>query len=213
MRNIIDFILGLNLDFVYSFGYILLFLLCFIEGAVFLGILIPGTWVVFFGGFLARITELNIWVVIALVISGAILGDLVGYLIGRYFGKEMLHKHRKLFLLKESYLEKVENIVHGHTGKALIIGRFNPLTRSAAPFIVGAHRVPFLKFMFFNVIGGFFWGFSLTYLGFIFGSHYAAAQIVEKYILMSLIGIFFIIYLFPFIKGLLGAVRRRVFDI
>jgi membrane-associated protein len=182
MTMITEEILKLNLGFIHSFGYILVFLFTFLEASPFFGIFVPGAIVIFFAGFLAKMKLLSFGWVLGLAITGAVLGDLGGYLFGRYFGKEFLHKYGKWFLIKKEYIEKSCEIANNHVGKSLVIGRLNPLTRPAAPFIVGANKVNFWKFMFYNIIGGVLWGLIFVSIGYFFGANYGVANDVEKLI-------------------------------
>lgn len=205
---IIETILALKLHFVETFGYWLIFLATLLESFPIFGLFVPGSLIIFLGAFIAKLGFLNLWLVLAFAIIGAILGDTAGYLFGRYFGKEFIHKYGKYLLIKKEYLEKAGDIVCGHTGKSLVIGRLNPLTRSAAPFVVGAHKISFWKFMFYNVIGGILWGICFTALGYFFGQSYQVAQRYERWILLWGVCVIVLIYLVYFTKLLL---QRRAY--
>jgi membrane-associated protein len=197
---IIDRILLLKINFVETFGYLLTFLATFLEASPLIGLFIPGSIIIFFAGFFAKLGLLNYWEVMIIAILGAILGDLAGYLFGRYSGKRFLHRYGRYFLIRREFIDKSEEIAHGHTGKSLVIGRLNPLTRSAAPFIVGCHNVKFWKFMVFNIIGGILWGFIFVSLGYLFGHGYGVAESIEKYILVFSLIIIFAFYFDYFMK-------------
>ncbi|MBU3913555.1 MAG: DedA family protein [Nanoarchaeota archaeon] len=197
---IIDKVLLLKINFIESFGYFLVFLATLFEASPFIGIFIPGSILIFLAGFAAKLQLMNFKIVVFLAILGAILGDVAGYLFGKYCGKEFLHKYGKYFLIRKEYIEKSCEIVHGHTGKSLVFGRLNPITRSVAPFIVGAHKVKFGKFMFFNIIGGVLWGFVFVSLGYIFGNSYQFALDYEKWIVIATVFLILAYYLYYFIK-------------
>lgn len=194
---IIDRMLLMKISTIETFGYLLIFLSTLLEASPLVGIFIPGSVIIFFAGFVAKTGFLHFKAVLFYAVIGAILGDLGGYLFGRYAGKEFLHKYGKYFLIKREYIDRSCDIVHGHTGKSLVFGRLNPITRSAAPFIVGAHKVNFGKFMFFNVIGGALWGFLFVSLGWIFGHSYRFAASFEKWVVVAtffLIGVLYLRY-------------------
>lgn len=196
---ILEQILSLNYNFIHNFGYWILFLATFLESFPILGLFIPGSIVSFIGGFLAsfqsiKLNILNFWPVIFFAGIGAILGDLAGYILGRYFGKDFIHKYGKYFLIKKEYLERASQIACNHTGKSLIIGRFHPITRSAAAFIIGANKVKLAKFMFFNLLGAFIWSFLFVTLGFTFGQSYAFAEEFERILLLSTLALIIIVY-------------------
>lgn len=192
---IIDKLLSLNINFINNFGILLVFLATFLESSPVIGMFIPGSIIIFIAGFLSKLGFLNYWAILFFSISGAILGDVGSYLFGRYFGKEFLHKYGKYFLIKKEYIEMSCKIVNSHIGKSLVIGRLNPMTRTAAPFIVGAQKTSFWKFMFFNIIGGILWGFLFVSLGYILGHSYLIAMDIEKILLVAVVLIIALLYL------------------
>jgi len=201
---ILDQILYMNFSFLHSFGYLILFVATFLESFPVAGLFVPGSFAIFLGGFLSKFQFISVHVldyryVLLFAASGAILGDLFGYILGRYFGREFLHKYGRYFLIKKEYFEKAGQIVVNHTGKALIFGRFHPITRSAAPFIVGTERVKFSRFMFFNILGGCLWALLFTSLGYWFGHSYSFAERFEKWILIFTLAVVVIIYTIYFI--------------
>lgn len=200
-----NLIFSLNVEFVQTFGYLIMFIATFLESFPLFGLFVPGSFIIFIGGFLSKFTSmgiplLSLWGVMIFAISGAILGDLAGYIFGRYFGKNFLNRYGKYFLIRKEYIERAGEIICNHSGKSLVIGRLNPLTRSAAPFIVGAHKVNFFKFMLYNIIGGIIWGFLFVSLGYFFGQSYRFAKNFEKTLLFTTILLIVGIYLYFFIR-------------
>lgn len=207
---IANFFLSLSISFLRDFGIYLVFLGIFIEAAPFVGVLIPGTFILFIAGFFARIGLFDLWIVFIAAICGAVLGDLAGYLFGRYYGLGFIHKYGKYFLIRKEYLEKSCEIVHNHTGKSLIFGRFNPLTRCAAPFILGANKVRFGKFMFFNIVGGSLWSFILVTVGYLLGQNYMIAEKFERYILYAFLIVIASFYIIYFAKLMVRKINNRI---
>lgn len=203
---IIDRILLLKINFVENFGVLLIFLSTFFEAFPVLGLVIPGALISFIGGFFSKVGLLSFGPVLFASILGAILGDTAGYLLGRYLKKEFLHKYRKYFLITGEHVEKTGEIVHRHTGKALIIGRLNPVTRVFAPFIAGTHKVKLSKFMFFNIIGGILYGFLFVSLGYIFGYSYKFAARFERW--MVIITVLIILYFY--INYFMGLIIKKI---
>jgi len=207
---IVDNILLLKINFVETFGYLFTFLATFFEASPLIGLFIPGSVIVFFAGFFAKLGLLNLTWVYILSILGAILGDLASYLFGRYCGKDFLHKYGKYFLIKREYVYASYNLAHEHTGKSLVLGRLHPLTRTAAPFIVGSHKVGFGKFMFFNIIGGVLWGLIFVSLGYAFGQGYKIAEDVERWLIIGTVILIIVIYSRFFIKNLFKKINGKM---
>ena len=132
---------------------------------------------------------------------GAIIGDFIGYIIGKRYGNGFMTKYCKYVFIKQEFIEKTKKLVKDHAGKALIIGRTNPITRALAPFIAGASDVKFMKFFVFNIIGGIIWAVGCVILGYLFGESY---ELVSKYLGKVVIGLIIfiiaLIWLYRFIK-------------
>lgn len=64
-----------------------------------------------------------------------------------------------------------------------------PLVRTFAPILAGVGEMRYRTFLFYNIIGGFFWAVGLTLLGFYLGS---VMPEVDRY-LLPIIG--FIVFL------------------
>ncbi len=199
---ILEQLLSLRLGFILAFGYPLLFLLLFVEGALFIGVLIPGSWLVFFAGFVAKITKLDIYIVFLIVFFASFLGDITGFYFGKYCGKDFLHKYGRYFLIKREYIDKSGELFCNHTHKSLLFSKFNPLTRSAAPFIFGAHKIRTIKFVFASFLSSFLWTFVFVGAGYLFGQSYSVAEEFERYIFYGIILIILVLYLIYLIRDL-----------
>jgi len=143
--------------FAVSGGYIALFFLMFLEGIPLLGIAIPGHVSIISAGFLAGTGVLSVFWVFVIGTIGAILGDCVSFFLGRLFGWPLIERLRPFFFVSESVITKAKNFLGQHTGKALILGRFNPVTRGLMPFFVGANKTPVKAFWIWNTIGTLAW--------------------------------------------------------
>ena len=164
-------------------GYVILFLMAILEGVPVIGSLVPGHTTVIISGFLAKLHIMNIGIVVPLVIVAAMIGDYVGYLLGKKYGYEFLKSFGKFLYIKDEYIEKTKALIGKHTGKSIIIGRFNPITRPLVPFIVGAGHVHANKFWVFDFIGVSTWAILSIGLGYVFGaSYHAVAGVFGKFI-------------------------------
>ena len=177
--KITDRILSLPIPVLQLWGYPIVFLAALLEASPFFGILIPGQTIVMIGGFFAKLGVLNIYYVIILSALGAIIGDFVGYILGRAYGYSFIKDYGKYFFFKEEYFKRTKELMNEHTGKTIIIGRFNSITRAFAPFVAGSSKVPFKKFFFYNIVGGISWGIFFSLVGYIFGKTY---EVASKYI-------------------------------
>ena len=156
-------------------GYPFLFLAVILEGLPLIGTIVPGHVAVIAGGFLAHTGILNIWLVVILSLVAAILGDSIGFILGRKYGIHLIDRLKPYFFIKDEYIEKAQNLLSKHTGKAMILGRLSPVTRAVMPFLVGTGKTSHTRFWVFNVIGAIIWVGSSILLGYAFSFGYQAA--------------------------------------
>jgi membrane-associated protein len=201
---IVENLFYMNRSFFHFWGYFFVFLILFLESLPFLGAFIPGgTILLLLAGLLTRFGFFSLWKVLLVAFSASIAIDFFGYMCGRQVDRDFLHKYTKYLLVSRDTLERVGRIVHGHTGKSLILGRLNPVTRAIAPFLVGVENVKFYKFLIWNVIGGALWVTLFIFLGYLFGGSLAIAKVAELYILGGTIliaGGFYIYYIISMLR-------------
>jgi len=184
-----------------SGGYSILFLTTFLEGIPLIGMAIPGHVAIIFGGFLAKIGTLNLTYVLIVAAVGAILGDCIGFFLGRRYGLSFIDKLRPYFFIKNEHITKAQQLLTSHTGKAMIIGRFSPLTRALMPFLVGSSKTATKKFWFYNIIGGVSWVCASVFLGYIFGaSYHSAVGYFGKFVVGAIIATVLIAWGYRFVN-------------
>ncbi|KKP69177.1 MAG: Phosphoesterase, PA-phosphatase related protein [Candidatus Moranbacteria bacterium GW2011_GWE1_35_17] len=189
-------------------AYFIIFLVALFESIPMFGFFIPGQIVAVTAGLIAKVGSLDIVIVIIVLFLGAVAGDLIGYLLGKKYGENFIIKYGKYFFLKKENFEKTRNLVNEHTGKTIIIGRFNSVTRAFAPFTAGSVGIPFSKFILYDILGGIFWALSFAMLGYIFGNNYKAiSNYFGEFILIAILIGALIIYLYKKINK-----KRRIFD-
>jgi len=179
----VEGLLGMNRSFFAVWGYVWVFVILFLESIPFFGAFVPGgTILLLLSGVLVKLGFFSLWKVLVVAFFASVIIDITGYVWGRKVSKDFLRKYMRFILVKKETLEKVGRIVHGHTGKALILGRLNPVTRSIAPFLVGSEDVPFWKFFFWNVVGGALWVTLFIFVGYIFGGSLEVMKAAEIYV-------------------------------
>jgi membrane-associated protein len=150
--------------------YGILFAIIFCETGLVVTPFLPGDSLLFAAGALAAIPDsgLNAILMWALLLVAAIAGDTVNYWIGHKVGLRVFKPDAKL--LKTAYLDKTEEFFARYGGKTIIIARFMPIVRTYAPFVAGASRMNYPKFLFYNVVGGFIWVTAFVWAGYFFGN-------------------------------------------
>ena len=155
----------------------LVFLLPALEASAFVGIVLPGEIGVVLGGVLANQGKLPLAGVLAAGILGAIIGDSIGYWVGARYGERMLRKIPDR-LLDDDKLQRAEDSVRRLGGKSVFVGRFTAALRALVPGLAGMSRLPYLRFLAWNIGGGLVWASGFVALGYLAGSQYHR---VERY--------------------------------
>ncbi len=150
-------------DLIPTYFYLVIFLIVFIETALVFAFFIPGDTLLFTSGLLIATTPaLNIWISLFLISLAAFLGDQVSFLTGKSFGKPLFQRSVKLSTL----LRKSENFYGKHGVWAILLARFYPWFRTLIPFLAGASRMNYLKFVTANMLSAIVWGCGITSLGY-----------------------------------------------
>ncbi len=171
------FALSRNIEtFIVAGGYPFLFVIVILEGLPLIGTAVPGHITIIAAGFLARIGILNIYWVLTISVVGALLGDFIGFMLGRRYGLPLIARLRPYFFIKDSHIERAKKLLDTHTGKAMFIGRFSPVTRALTPFLVGTGEISAGKFWIYNILSGVSWVVLSVLLGYVFGVGYHAVS-------------------------------------
>lgn len=156
------------IDLFGPYTYLLLFTIIFAETGLVVAPFLPGDSLLFIIGTLAGGGYLQIGIAYVTLLAAAILGDTVNYWIGHTIGPRIFQKENsKLF--NKAYLEKTREFYEKYGGKTIILARFMPIIRTFAPFVAGIGKMHYPTFLFYNIVGGFIWVTSLTFLGYFFG--------------------------------------------
>ena len=109
----------------------------------------------------------------------AVTGDSVGDAFGHKVGQRLFAKEDSIFFHKK-HLLRAKNFYDKHGGKTITIARFLPVVRTFAPIVAGMGDMPYSKFLFYNLLGGFLWAVCLPLAGYFLGS---LIPNVDKYLL------------------------------
>lgn len=182
-------------------GYVFLFITTVLEGVPLVGMLVPGHVTIVIAGFLGSVHILNIYWVASIALVGAIVGDCIGFYLGRRYGISLIERLRPYFFITQAHIDKAQSLLAKHTGKAMIIGRFSPVTRALMPFLVGASNTRSGRFWLFNIIGGIAWATLSLFVGYMFGEGYgAAAEYVGTFSIFAVIASLVIIWGYYFVN-------------
>lgn len=151
----------------YGYGAVLLFV-----GIESTGIPFPGETMLIAAAIAAGTTHhLLILLVIIAAASGAILGDNLGFLAGRKGGYRLLRRYGRYIRLDERKLKLGQYLFKRYGGRVVFFGRFVAVLRAWAAFLAGTNRMPYPRFLAFNVAGGILWAIIFGLAGYALGDN------------------------------------------
>jgi len=171
----VDFILNLDkslFGIIQNYGlwtYLLLFLIVFCETGLVVTPFLPGDSLIFASAALAAMGSLNVYTFFIVFFLAAVIGDTVNYYIGKKIGSKILEKENMRFIKKE-YIIRAHTFYEKHGSMTIVIGRFIPIIRTFVPFVAGMGEMNYMKFITYNILGGFLWVTLFTAGGYFFGN-------------------------------------------
>lgn len=159
----------LLLDIGETFGnwaYLLVGALAFLETGAFIGLVAPGETAVIAGGVFAGQGNLELFVLLALVWAACVAGDSVSFWLGRKLGRGFLIRHGPRVKITEARLAQVEAFFERRGGVTILIGRFIGIVRALAPFVAGASRMSYARFLPYDIVGSGLWAATFVLLGY-----------------------------------------------
>lgn len=171
MGRLVDAILGLSGPAAYG----LVGLLAFGEAAAFVGLVLPGEVAVLLGGVVASRGQASLPVMLAVAAVAAIAGDSVGYEIGRRYGPRILAwpPFQRRF---SAQVAKASAYLEERGGRAVFLGRWTSLLRALVPGLAGMARMPYGRFLAFNVVGGAAWASTFVLAGYVAGASWRRVE-------------------------------------
>ena len=173
-------------NLVQAFGYFGLTAIIFIETGLLVGFFLPGDSLLVTAGLLSSQPEfgLNVYLLGVILTVAAIAGDQLGFLIGRATGPRIFKREDSL-LFNKKHLIRAHDFYERHGGKTIVIARFVPIIRTFAPVVAGVAQMRYRDFVFFNVLGGVLWIWSMLFTGYFLGRYIPGIdQHIEKVILV-----------------------------
>lgn len=160
--------------------YLLVGLMAFAETGAFLGFVAPGEVTVIVGGVVAGQGQIDVVALIALVWFAAVSGDVVSYELGRRLGRGFLERHGARVRITPARLDQVEDFFGRHGGLTILVGRFIGFVRPVAPFLAGSSRMPFRRFIPYDVLAAGLWSATFVLLGYVFWQSFDRVSAIAR---------------------------------
>jgi dephospho-CoA kinase len=168
------------------------------ETALFIGLLLPAEATVLLAAFLAEEGVFSLEAIAAATVAGAFLGDQIGYFLGRTNRLHIGRRSRRASALRVQYQGAVTDLFQRHSAAAVTVGRFISFVRTLMPWFAGVSRIPYRRFVFYDLLGVLGWSAASVALGFLVGEswHLVAGwlgTLSAAILVLLLIGILFIV--------------------
>lgn len=140
--------------------------------------LLPGDSLLVLCGILAATPDpvtgqalIPLWELLTIVPLCAVLGDQVGYSVGRWVG-QAIYGWRAISLgpvpiFKPAWLKRTEGFYSRWGVFTIVAGRWVPIVRTFAPIVAGVIKMPYKRFIPFNIVGAFSWVWSMVLAGYL----------------------------------------------
>ncbi|MCF6265384.1 MAG: DedA family protein [Desulfuromusa sp.] len=153
---------------------LLLFLVAFAESLPMIGLIVPGSTLIVFAGFLASHGKCSFILLGAITTTGALLGDLLSFWLGFHYGSKLLKL--RIFQKQRRLVKRSEHFFVYHGGKSIFFARFLGPIRGITPFVAGLSGMSGRSFSIYALISAVLWGICYPGLGYFGGSSWQDAQ-------------------------------------
>jgi membrane protein DedA with SNARE-associated domain len=160
-----------HLQFLLTYGYLLLFGWVFVEQ---MGLPIPSIPVLLAAGALVGTHKMNFASAVALPVIAALLADGVWYELGRRKGIRVLRFLCKISIEPDSCVRQTENVFAKYGARSLLVSKFVPGLGAAAAPLAGVFRMRYPRFLLLDLAGTILW------VGTYFGLGYAFSDALER---------------------------------
>lgn len=167
--SIIEFIAGLIIGAISSFGYLGVFMAMAIESAC---IPLPSEVIMPFAGFLVSKGQLNLILVAVVGALGNLAGSLLAYWVGYKGGRPLVEKYGKYILISKHDLDKAEKWFKKYGKSTVFFTRMLPVVRTFISLPAGISKMPIKTFITYTFLGTLPWSLLLVYIGLKMGENW-----------------------------------------
>lgn len=157
-------------------GYLTVAIALLLENA---GLPVPGESILLFASFTAYSEgTIKFPILVTTAILACAIGDNIGYWLGSTGGRSLLVKYQKFFHISQATLDRSEATFAKYGAVTVFVARFIFGLRVIAGPVAGVLKMPWGRFVIFNVLGAIVWVSAITTVGALFGRHWD--DVMEK---------------------------------
>lgn len=158
-------------------AYGAIFLISLSESLALVGLLVPGTVIMFGVGAVVATGSLGLFPVLIMAITGAVAGDGISYWLGHHYKERLVNIWP--FSRYPGMLKKGEAFFHRHGDKSVLFGRFVGPVRPLIPVVAGMLGMRPVRFSVVNIFSAVGWALVYILPGVFFGASLAVARTVS----------------------------------
>jgi membrane protein DedA with SNARE-associated domain/membrane-associated phospholipid phosphatase len=158
-------------------AYGAIFLVSLSESLALVGLIVPGTLIMFGVGAVVATGRLGLQPVLLLAATGAVAGDGISYWLGRRYQEQL--ERIWPFSRYPGMLKNGELFFRRHGGKSVLFGRFVGPVRPVIPLVAGMLGMGPARFAVINVVSAIGWALAYILPGMLFGTSLAVAGAVS----------------------------------
>lgn len=183
-------------QFVHDFGYLGIFIMTFLESTF---VPIPSEITMVPAGYLVQQGKMNVLLVMIFSTTGTVGGALFNYYLAIHYGRALLLRFGKFFLMDEKKLSKIESFFEEHGAISTFTGRLIPGVRHYISFPAGLAKMNLKRFTIYTALGGSIWMAVLTAVGYYIGENETLVKqwmpyIVGKVVMFGAVAV--VLYIF-----------------
>ncbi|MGE5328739.1 MAG: DedA family protein [Deltaproteobacteria bacterium] len=156
-----------------------------------------------FGGYMARTSNLNIYVLIAVTTIATTLGAIANYYLGAWGGDILFAKHGKKLLISKKDYDLAVNWFKKYGNFAAFFGRLIPGIRTFISFPAGVAKTSIIPFSVYSFLGSLVWCTGFCAAGYALGKKWKTIEIYLKdfhLIIIAILVIIIVLYIIHKIK-------------
>ena len=158
-------------------AYVVIFMISLSESLAIVGLLVPGTVIMFSVGTIVATGSLRLLPVLLMAMTGAVMGDGASYWLGHHYKDSLMGIWP--FSRYPGMLKKGKEFFLRQGGKSVLFGRFVGPVRPVIPVVAGMLGMAPLRFSVVNILSAIGWALAYILPGVFFGTSLAVIRIVS----------------------------------